>query len=209
MNKPKIILIGAGGHAHACIDVIEQQDQFSIGGLVGIPEEMHSRHLGYSVIATDGDLAQLVKEYQYAFITVGQILSPNNRIRLYQRATELGFIFPAIIAPTSHVSSHAIVAKGTIVMHGAIVNAAAKVGENCIINTRSLIEHDATVEDHCHISTGAIINGRVNVGAGSFIGSGCVIKDGVSIGKGCVVGMGLSVRSNQVGSVQFVGKNKC
>ena len=60
MNKPKIILIGAGGHAHACIDVIEQQDQFSIGGLVGIPEEMHSRHLGYSVIATDGDLEQLI-----------------------------------------------------------------------------------------------------------------------------------------------------
>ena len=25
MSKPKIILIGAGGHAHACIDVIEQQ----------------------------------------------------------------------------------------------------------------------------------------------------------------------------------------
>lgn len=206
MNKPKIILIGAGGHAHSCIDVIEQQDQFSIGGLVGIQEEMHSRHLGYSVIATDGDLELLAKEYQFAFITVGQILSPNNRIRLYQRCTELGFLFPIIIAPTSHVSSHAIVGKGTIVMHGAIVNAAAKVGENCIINTRALIEHDATVEDHCHISTGAILNGRVNVGTGSFIGSGCVIKDGVSIGKGCVMGMGLSVRSNQAESVQFVGE---
>lgn len=206
MNKPKIILIGAGGHAHSCIDVIEQQDQFSIGGLVGIPEEMHSRHLGYSVIATDGDLDQLAKEYQYALITVGQIMSPKNRIRLYQRATQLGFQFPIIIAPTSHVSSHAIVGKGTIVMHGAIINAAAKVGDNCIINTRTLIEHDATVEDHCHISTGAILNGRVNIGAGSFIGSGSVIKDGVTIGKGCVVGMGLSVRSNQAEGFKFVGK---
>lgn len=209
MNKPKLILIGAGGHAHACIDVIEQHDQFNIAGLVGTPGEMHSRHLGYPVIATDGDLQHLVKEYQYAFITVGQILSPSSRIRLYQQATELGFIFPVIIAPTAHVSRHASIGVGTIVMHGAIVNAAAKVGNNCIINTCALIEHDATVEDNCHISTGAILNGRVKVGEGSFVGSGSTIKDGVSIGKYCVVGMGSSVRSNQAEYVQFLGKNKC
>ena len=27
-------------------------------------------------------------------------------------------------------------------MHGAIVNAGARVGKNCIINSKSLIEHD-------------------------------------------------------------------
>ena len=209
MSKPKIILIGAGGHAHACIDVIEQHDQYQIAGLVGMAEEMHTHHLGYRVIAADDDLPELAKKYQYALITVGQILSPDRRIRLYQQATELGLQLPVIIAPSAHVSRHATIGSGTIVMHGAIVNAAAKVGDNCIINTRALIEHDAMVEDHCHISTGAILNGRVNVGTGSFIGSACVIKDGVSIGKDCVVGMGLSVRSNQAGSVQFVGKNKC
>ena len=30
----KIILIGAGGHAHACIDVIEQCKKYSISGLI-------------------------------------------------------------------------------------------------------------------------------------------------------------------------------
>jgi sugar O-acyltransferase (sialic acid O-acetyltransferase NeuD family) len=208
MNKPKLILIGAGGHAHACIDVIEQHNEFSIAGLVGMPEEMGTSHLGYSVIATDGDLQQLAKEYLYAFIAVGQILSPSIRIKLYEQAAELGFQFPIIIAPTAHVSHHATVGAGTIVMHGAFVNAAAKVGNNCIINTHALIEHDATVGDHCHISTGVILNGRVNVGADSFVGSGSVVRDGVSIGKGCVVGMGLSVRSDQGEYVQYVGKNK-
>jgi len=42
MSKPSLILIGAGGHAHACIDVIEQQDKYQIAGLVGMPEEMHT-----------------------------------------------------------------------------------------------------------------------------------------------------------------------
>ena len=61
MSKPDLIVIGAGGHAHACIDVIEQQNQFTISGLVGLPEEMHTQHFGYSVIATDADLKKLAE----------------------------------------------------------------------------------------------------------------------------------------------------
>jgi sugar O-acyltransferase (sialic acid O-acetyltransferase NeuD family) len=207
MSKPKIILIGAGGHAHACIDVIEQHSQFQIAGLVGMSEEMHSQCFGYSVIATDDDLPQLAKDYQYVLITVGQIQTPDRRMRLYQQATELGLHLPVIIAPSAHVSLHATVGSGTIVMHGAIVNAGATVGNNCIINTRALIEHDATVEDHCHISTGAILNGNVSIGAGCFVGSGSVIKEGVTFGKHCVVGMGLSVRRNQADHARFVGND--
>jgi sugar O-acyltransferase (sialic acid O-acetyltransferase NeuD family) len=208
MSKPKIILIGAGGHAHACIDVIEQHGQYQIAGLVGMSEQMYSRYFGYSVIATDNDLPQLAKDYQYALITVGQIQTPDHRKRLYEQAIKLGLLFPIIIAPSAHVSRHATIESGTIVMHGAIVNASAKVGKNCIINTRALLEHDATVEDHCHISTGAVLNGDVHIGAGSFVGSGSIIKEGVSVGKYCLVGMGLSVRNNLLDHVRFVGDRK-
>ena len=208
MSKPSVILIGAGGHAHACIDVIEQQGQYQIAGLVGMQEELHTQHLGYAVIATDAELPQLAKDYQYAFIAVGQVGSPDRRIRLYQQAIQLGFSLPGIIAPTAHVSSHATIGKGTMLMHSAIVNAGARVGNNCIINTRALVEHDATVEDHCHISTGAILNGSVYIGAGSFVGSGCVIKDGITLGKSCLIGMGLCVRHNQADNTRFLGHDK-
>jgi len=205
MSKPNLILIGAGGHAHACIDVIEQQDQYRIAGLVGMPEEMHTQHLGYSVIATDSDLAKLANEYQYAFICVGQIRSPDNRIRLYEQAKEFGLQLPIIIAPTAHVSRHASIGAGTIVMHGAYVNAGARVGVNCIINTSALVEHDATVEDFCHVSTGAILNGDVQIGSGSFIGSGSIIKEGITIGNNSLIGMGLTVRHNQAAYSRYVG----
>ena len=207
MSKPKIILIGAGGHAHSCIDVIEQQGYYHIAGLVGMPQEMHDQHLGYQVIATDDDLPQLVKENNYVLISLGQIQSPDSRIRFYQQAISLGFQLPVIVAPTAYVSRHATLGSGTIVMHGSIVNAGVRVGDNCIINNRSLLEHDATVADHCHISKGAILNGGVKVGAGSFIGSGSVIKEGVNIGKDCVIGMGLSVRSNQPDHSRYIGKS--
>ncbi len=207
MSKQDIILIGAGGHAHSCIDVIEQQGKYHIAGLVGMPHEMRGKHLGYEVIATDDDLPQLAKEYGYALISLGQILSPGSRIRLYQQAISLGFQLPVIVAPTAYVSHHATLGAGAIVMHGAIVNAGVRVGDNCIINNRSLLEHDATVEDHCHISTGVILNGGVTIGAGSFVGSGTVMKEGVIIGKDCVIGMGLSVRHNQLDHARYTGKS--
>ena len=64
MSKPRLILIGAGGHAKACIDVIEQHGGYQIAGLVGRPNEMHAQHLGYAVIATDNDLATAEKNEQ-------------------------------------------------------------------------------------------------------------------------------------------------
>jgi sugar O-acyltransferase (sialic acid O-acetyltransferase NeuD family) len=208
MTKPSLILIGAGGHARSCIDVIEQQGQYQIAGLIGMPDEVHTQHLGYTLIGTDNNLPELAKTYQYALITCGQIQTTEHRIRLYQNVTQLGFQLPIIIAPTAHVSRHATLNEGSIVMHHAIVNAGARVGNNCIINNRALLEHDATVEDHCHISTGAILNGDVYIGAGSFIGSSSVIKEGVAIGKGCLVGMGLTVRHNLSDNSRFTGHNK-
>lgn len=208
MSKPSLILIGAGGHARACIDVIERQGQYQIDGLIGMADEVGGEHFGYGVIATDNDLPTLATTYKFAFITVGQIKTPDHRIRLYQQAIKLGFQVPRIIAPTAHVSRHATIGAGTIVMHGAVVNAGARVGFNCIINTRAVIEHDATVEDHCHISTGAIVNGDANIGTGSFIGSGSIVKEGLTVGPRGVVGMCLAVRHNQAEFARFVGNYK-
>ena len=205
MNKPGLVLIGAGGHAHACIDVIERHGGYQIAGLVGMPHEMLDQHLGYAVIGTDDDLPELAKTIRYALITLGQIKTYAHRIRLYEQVVALGFQLPTIIAPSAYVSRHATLGSGTIVMHGAIVNAGASVGENCIINTHALLEHDATVADHCHISTGAILNGNTAIGSGSFVGSGSIIKEGLSLGQRCLVGMGLTVRHNQPDNAEFFG----
>jgi len=205
MRSSGLILIGAGGHAHACIDVVEHHGQYKIVGLLGQAGELGAEHFGYPVIATDNELPELARLHKYALIATGQIQTPDIRMRLYRRVVELGFEPPLIVAPSAHVSRHAVVGAGTIVMHGAIINAGARVGSNCIINCRALLEHDVTVEDHCHISTGAIVNGNVRVGEGSFIGSGTVVKEGVVLGNRCVVGMGLAVRDNQGDGSRFLG----
>lgn len=189
MSSP-ILVIGAGGHAAACIDVIEGTGRFTIAGLVGSAAEVGSRVLGYGVLGSDDDLPQLLERYGTALVAVGQIKTPDLRVRLFERLQELGCELPVVVSPRAQVSKHATLGHGTIVMHGAVVNAGAVVGRNCIINTLALVEHDVVIADHCHVATAAVINGGVRIGAGTFIGSNTTVRQSLRIGERCVIGMG-------------------
>lgn len=206
MTKPNLILIGAGGHARACIDVIEQEGVYKIAGLVGLSDEVGTNHFGYEVIARDVELQELANQYKNALITVGQIESPDTRIQLFRKAQNAGFSLKKVISKFAYVSPFAEIGAGTIVMTGAIINAGARIGANCIINSNSLIEHDVYIEDHCHISTGAIVNGDSSIGYGVFIGSGVIVKQGISIGSNSIVGMGLTVREDIGSDVTYLGR---
>lgn len=192
-DKPSILLLGAGGHARACIDVIEQHGGYVIAGLIGLPDEVGSRVLGYPVVGSDSEIPALLARTPTALIAIGQIKTPEPRMRVWQQLLANGTCPPAIISPYAHVSQHATIGEGSVVMHGAIVNAGARVGKNCILNSQSLIEHDTVVGDHCHVSTGARLNSGVEVGEGTFIGSGSNIRQGVHIGRYCVIGIGQTI----------------
>ena len=186
----KILLIGGGGHCKSVIDVIEQEERFEIAGIVDKPKLLGSKVLGYPIIGNDSDLSNLVKKYQYALITVGQIRSPSLRVKLFNLANEAGFILPSIISPNAYVSQHTSIGNGVVIMHNALVSANAVIGDNCIINSKVLIEHDCQIFDHCHISTNATINGGVVVKSGCFVGSGSITKESITIQKNSFIKAG-------------------
>ncbi len=192
-SRRPLLLIGAGGHALACIDVIEQEGRYAIVGLVGQAAEVGRQVLGYPVVDTDDGLTSLAARIPSALVVVGQIKTPDARVRLYERALAAGFSLPAIVSPRAYVSPHARIGAGTVVMHDAVIGAGARVGANCILNTRSHLEHEVVVEDHVHVSTAAVINGRARVGERSFVGSGSLVIEGAQIAAGSVIPMGSRV----------------
>ncbi len=206
MIKKKIIVIGAGGHAQSCIDVIEAQGQYKIIGLVGSRYEVGKEISGYSVIGTDEDLPMLASKIMNAVIGIGQIESSDIRRKIFLNLKEFGFNLPAIISPKAYISKRAEIGIGTIVMHHALVNSGAIIGENCIINSKASIEHNSIIESDCHISTGAIVNGNCLIGRGSFLGSGSVVMQGCSIGENAIIGMSTSVRKDVSANSLYIGE---
>lgn len=181
MKKEQIILVGGGGHCHSVIDVIELENKFEIIGIIDKPELIGQKVLGYEVIASDDDLENIFENCKNAVLTVGQISSSSLREKLFNKLDNLGFNLPVIISPLAHVSKHAKIGKGTVVMHQALVNANATIGKNCILNSKSLIEHDANIGNNCHISTAAVVNGGVKVKDGTFFGSNATSKQAIEI----------------------------
>ena len=191
-----LLLIGGGGHCKAAIDVIECAGGYDIAGVIERKGADLTEVLGYPVLGTDDDLAGLLETCPAALVTIGQIMSAQARIQSFDAARLAGAEMPVITSPMAHVSRHAQVGAGTLVMHRVTVNASANVGENCILNSHCLIEHDATVGDHCHVSTGALVNGGVVIEQGCFIGSGAIVKQGARLGANSVIGAGCVVLSD-------------
>src|SRR3569833_2867695 len=102
MGSPEILLIGAGGHAAACIDVIEQHSEFSVAGLTGSAAEVGRRIFGYPVLGTDAELPALLRRHPNALVAVGQIKTPDIRIRLFEHLVQLGATLPIIISPRAY-----------------------------------------------------------------------------------------------------------
>jgi len=180
--KKEILLVGGGGHCKSVIDVIEQENNYTIAGIIDKKELFGQEVLGYKVIGCDNDLETLFETYKYALVTVGQIQSNTLRVKLFNHLKEIGYTLPVIVSPLAYVSKHATIAEGTIVMHHALINSSVTVGQNCIINSKALIEHDVVIGGHCHISTATVINGGVFVKSNSFVGSNSTTKEYSEIG---------------------------
>lgn len=204
-----LILIGNGGHCKSCIDVIEAYDEYKIKGIIQKKNKnSKEKFMGYNIIGDDTELSDYFSSKDYGFVSVGQIKTPDVRIRLFNLLRELGINIATIKSNSSIISKHAKVDIGTIIMHNTVINSDATIGSNCIINTNAIIEHDVNINDHCHISTGVIINGGVEIGEGSFIGSGTVIKEGIKVGDNALISAGEVVLQDIPSNTKYKTNNK-
>lgn len=191
-NKP-LLLLGAGGHCHAVIDVIEQEGKYQIIGILDGGLAPGTQILGYEILGGDQQIANYVDKADF-LITVGQIKTAAIRQKIAQAVQAAGGSFATVISPRAHLAKGAKLGRGTVVMHDVLVNTLAETGEHCILNSKSLIEHDTKIADFVHISTGAILNGGCTVGAETFIGSGAVLHQLVEIPAGTVVPAGAIIK---------------
>ena len=191
----KLILLGAGGHCKACVDIIEQIPRIKIKAIIDINLKKLNIFEKYKI--NDENIIDNKKfSKDYFLVTVGQIKSPIARKNLFVKFSKKKYKFITIKSKNSIVSNYSKIDDGTIIMNFSYVGPDVSVGKNCIINNYASIEHESIIGDHCHISTGVRINGNCSVGSGTFIGSGTILDNDIKIGNNCVIGSGLTIKKN-------------
>lgn len=197
----KLIILGASGHARSVVDIIIQNDEYEIYGLVSEKEELG--FWGIPIIGKDSDLQSLYDEgIRYAFVAIG---SNEIRKRLTNKLKIIGYQLINVISKHAVISPRAMLNSGIAVMPGAVINAEAQIGEGCIINTNASIDHDDIIGQYSHIAPGCVISGFTKVGSQCFLGTGTkvidfiVIEDEVTVGAGAVIIKNISKGEKVVG----------
>lgn len=180
----KIILIGAGGHARSCKDVIESSRIFKVQLMV---DKKSSNFNEIKIIPEKDFLDNYDLKKKNLLISVGQLKDGNKRKKLYNFYKNKGCNFPVIKSKNCYISKKSKIDEGTIIMHKVVINANSIIGKNCIINTGVIIEHDVKISNNVHIAPGSIILGGCNIKENTFIGSGVVIKQNTTIGKNSII----------------------
>ena len=96
----KIILIGAGGHAKSCIDVIKSTRKYKIIGI--LDKYKKGRFENIKILGNENYLNKIKKKTSISVsITVGQIKSYRLRENLFEKVKNLKFNLPKIVSKYS------------------------------------------------------------------------------------------------------------
>lgn len=192
-----IVIIGGGGHAKMCIDLLNQTKEYEILGIIDDKLSVGDKILGVKVVGGNNLLKKLVTlGVKYAVNGVGAISNPKLRGKIHAELTNLGFLLPNLIHPSSNVEPSVNMGVGNQIMMGAAVCSDVKIGNGCIVNSGAIVSHDCILRDHCHIAPGAILAGSVDVGNNSVIGMGATVYLGLTIGRDAMIFNGVNVLKN-------------
>ena len=185
----KVVILGAGGHAHVIADIIKAEGNKVVAFLDDDENQKDSA----------GPILHYEKYLDCEFI-IG-IGDAEKRAILSQ----LNLKWHTAIHPSAIISDSVILGEGTVVMPNAVINARSKIGRHCIINTGAIVEHDNNIEDFVHVSVGACLGGNVFIGEKTWIGIGATIKNLVNICKSTTIGAGSVVVKNIEISGIYIG----
>lgn len=201
-EHPAILVLGAGGHGKAVLDLLRAHGGWRLAGVVDAAPRA-AAVLGVPVRGDESRLPGLRREgISAAHPAIGH---NGQRLAAAARLAEAGFALPALVHPAALLGHGATLGEGTAVMARATIGPEARLGRLVLVNTGAIVEHDCVLEDGAHVAPGAVLTGGVRVGAGAMIGAGAVIRPGVSVGAGAIIGAGAAVLSDVPAGATFAG----
>src|SRR5712691_3349634 len=115
----KLVVLGCGGHARVCIDLLQRRDDFEFVGCTGIfaPEV---DPLGLPYLGSDELLSGLHRTgVTHAFVAIGDNA---RRSRKLAEARTIGFELASAVSMNASISETAHIGSGVAVMDGAVIN---------------------------------------------------------------------------------------
>ena len=181
-SNNKIAILGNGGHASVCLDILKIHKKEPICYITSTKEK--NNLITSSLQISDEEFILKFKPEEVQLINgIGIVPGKNLNLRkkLYDKYIELGYRFMNLIHPSTIISRSVRIKDSVQIMAGCIIQNNVIIEENTIINTGSIIEHDCIIGKSCHIAPGSILCGSVKVNSNVFLPAGSIIKQNTKI----------------------------
>lgn len=192
-------MVGAGGHASACIEVLCETGVYETIGCLG----EQTVELQSPVLGREDALGLFMQRgVTHAFVAIGD---NRQRDRLCRLALKSGYILVNALSERAVVSRWASIADNVAVMPGAVVSAFSFLGTGTIVNTSATVDHHSRLGQFSHVGPGAHLGGSVMVADGVSIGIAGVVLPGRALGAWSRVGAGAVVTRDVSASTTVIG----
>lgn len=184
MAKPRLLVVGAGGHGRSVAEVAELSGQFEVVGFLDDSLPSGEKVLNVPVLGNVISLASHLGAFDQVIVAIG-----NNtmRERLLQQLTLVGVELATLIHPRAIVSPSVVLGAGSVVMAGAIVGTEAHLGIGVIVNCGAVVDHHATVEDFGHLGVNSSMAGGTVLGHSAWLQAGATLGYGVHVSANTVI----------------------
>jgi sugar O-acyltransferase (sialic acid O-acetyltransferase NeuD family) len=190
MTVRPLLLVGGGGLAREVLAAVRllPKEWKPIGALDDDPSRHGANVDGLPVLGG----TELVGELRDAAVVacVANARRPEGRLSVVRRLGLPDDRWATVVHPAASVPEGSVLGSGTVLLAGAIVTTALRIGAHVVAMPHVLITHDDEIADGVTFAGGAMLGGSVTVGECAYLGQGCLVREKLSIGAGAVVGMG-------------------
>jgi sugar O-acyltransferase (sialic acid O-acetyltransferase NeuD family) len=192
-----ILIIGASNHSKVIINMLADQKDFKLCGIIDELMTVGASFCGVAVLGTLNDLPVLIKKYT---IYGGVIAIENNTDRklvLHNiQDTFSAFKFIKMVSAKAVIGKEVKIGRGSVIYPRAVVNSLAYVGENCIIKSNTSLGHESSLNDFASLGFRVHVGGNASIGACSTIETGTKIFENITISDNQFIDCGKIIRKD-------------
>ena len=175
-----MIVIGAGGHALACLDLIRPEMGLDVQGLLDDSRQIGEVVHGYPVLGPVSSIGSNHREVEYVF-GIGKVGRNPERLSVLKELRRLGRKLVTLVSEHATVSSSAELSQGVVIFPGSVIGARVSLEFGAVVNSGAVVEHQSSIGFGSHISTQAAVNGSCRIGEDCLVGSGAVVFPGIHV----------------------------
>lgn len=183
--KPRLLIVGAGGHGRSVAEAVLMAGQFNLVGFLDDGAFARGESVwDLPMLGPATAFENYADKATHAVVAIG-----NNVLRqkLFTQVQAAGFALASVIHPKAIVSPRALLGSGVAVMAGAIVGTEAMLSQGAIVNCGAVVDHHAQVLEFGHLGVNACMAGGSMLGAFAWMQAGSAIGYGVQIAAGTVL----------------------